>query len=197
MNDFLNSALFTYGVIPLLIFLARICDVSIGTLRIILVSKGNKYIPPFLGFFEVLIWITAVTRVMQNLDNIVCYFAYAGGFATGNYVGMLIEERMAMGVVNLRIITRADVRGLLNVLHKEHFGTTMVLGEGSEGKVQIIYTIVPRNKVHHIEELIKKHNEHIFYTVEDVKVHANGIFPIGKRGSFKTIDLFRRWRKGM
>ncbi len=82
-NTFFSSDLFSYAILPLLIFLARICDVSIGTLRIIFVSKGVKKVAPVLGFFEVLIWIIAISKIMQNLDNYVNYIAYAAGFATG------------------------------------------------------------------------------------------------------------------
>src|SRR5512136_229975 len=96
-TSFFSSDIFSYGLMPLLIFLARICDVSIGTMRIIFVSKGKKYIAPIMGFFEVLIWITAISKIMQNLDNYVNYVAYAAGFATGNLVGMILEEKLAMG----------------------------------------------------------------------------------------------------
>src|SRR5512136_2996901 len=96
-NSFFNSDTFSYVIMPLLIFLARICDVSIGTMRIIFVSKGKKNIAPILGFFEVLIWITAISKIMQNLDDYINYVAYAAGFATGNLVGMILEEKLAMG----------------------------------------------------------------------------------------------------
>ena len=86
-----------------LIFLARICDVSIGTMRIIFVSKGKRNIAPILGFFEVLIWITAISKIMENLDNYVNFIAYAAGFATGNFVGMIIEEKLAMGILMIRV----------------------------------------------------------------------------------------------
>jgi uncharacterized protein YebE (UPF0316 family) len=77
---------YTYILIPLLIFFARITDVSMGTVRIILVAKGYRTVAPIIGFFEVLIWILAISKIFENLDNWVCYVAYAGGFATGNYV---------------------------------------------------------------------------------------------------------------
>ena len=88
-TSFFDSNLFIYVLLPLLIFMARICDVSIGTLRIIFVSKGKRNIAPVLGFFEVLIWITAISKIMENLDNYVNFVAYAAGFATGNFVGMM------------------------------------------------------------------------------------------------------------
>ena len=96
--------LYTYLLLPLLIFCARIIDVSIGTLRIIFVSKGKRNIAPLLGFFEVLVWILAISEIMQNLNNWVCYVAYAAGFAAGNYVGMIIEEKLAIGILIIRII---------------------------------------------------------------------------------------------
>ena len=102
-TSFFDSDLFSYVLMPLLIFLARICDVSIGTMRIIFVSKGKRNIAPILGFFEVLIWITAISKIMQNLDNYVNYIAYAAGFATGNFVGMIIEEKLAMGIQMIRV----------------------------------------------------------------------------------------------
>lgn len=100
---FYDSGLFTYVVLPLLIFLARICDVTIGTLRIVMVAKGQKFWAPVMGFFEVLIWIVTMTKVVQNLDNWLCYIGYAGGFATGNLVGLLLEEKLAMGIVKIQI----------------------------------------------------------------------------------------------
>ncbi len=89
MFEITQSPYFTYIIIPLLICLARIIDVSLGTVRIILVSKGAKIIAPILGFFEVLIWLIAIGQVMQNLTNVMNYFAYAFGFAIGNYIGIL------------------------------------------------------------------------------------------------------------
>ncbi|GAE87820.1 hypothetical protein JCM21531_1220 [Acetivibrio straminisolvens JCM 21531] len=81
----------------MLIFFSRIIDVTIGTIRIIFVSRGKKYLAPVLGFFEVLVWIVAISQVMQNLNNFACYFAYAAGFATGTFVGIIIEEKLAIG----------------------------------------------------------------------------------------------------
>ena len=94
---FFGSEIFTFIILPILIFIARVCDVSIGTMRIIFISRGAKILAPLLGFFEILIWLVAIGKVMQNLDNIACYVAYAGGFATGNFVGIRIEEKLAMG----------------------------------------------------------------------------------------------------
>ena len=109
-------------LIPLLIFLARVVDVAIGTLRIIFVSKGMKYLAPILGFFEVFIWLVAIGQIMQNLTNWVNYVAYSAGFATGNFIGMFIESKLAMGLVSLRIITERDAKPLIEDLRRENFG---------------------------------------------------------------------------
>ena len=102
--SFINEGWFVYTVLPLLIFCARITDVTLGTMRIIFVNRGGKFVAPLLGCAEALIWVLAASQVMKHLTNPLCYLSYGAGFATGTYVGMLIEERMAMGMLTVRII---------------------------------------------------------------------------------------------
>lgn len=171
-----NSETFTYLVIPVLIFFARICDQSIGTLRLIFVSKGYKYIAPFLGFFEVIIWVMAISQIMQHLDNVYCYIAYGAGFATGNYVGMYLEEKISLGTVIMRIIPKKDTSELVNYLRLNNYGLTIVDAEGSTGPVKIIFSIVKRKDVPHIVNIINQFNPNAFYTIEEVKAVNKGIF---------------------
>ncbi|MBN1985244.1 MAG: hypothetical protein JW761_03010, partial [Prolixibacteraceae bacterium] len=124
LDTFYDSSLFTYFLLPFLIFLSRIMDVTIGTIRIVMVSKGQKMWAPFLGFFEVFIWLIAISKIFENLDNWVCYFAYAGGFATGNYIGLIIEEKMALGIVKIQIITRKKAAKLIANLKEAGYGIT-------------------------------------------------------------------------
>jgi uncharacterized protein YebE (UPF0316 family) len=194
-NSFFDSAFFSYGILPLLIFMARICDVSIGTMRIIFVSKGKKNIAPFLGFFEVLIWILAISKIMQNLDNYINYVAYAAGFATGNFVGMIIEEKLAMGILMIRVITHQGGLDLVQSLNSSGFGATIVEAHGAKEKVYLIYTIVQRNEMKNVLELIKTFNPKAFYTIEDVKAASEGIFLPKKQEAFFSNVLFQ-WRKG-
>jgi len=147
---------FDFLILPLLIFLARICDVSIGTIRIIYIARGNKLVAPLLGFFEVLIWILAISRIMHHLDNWICYVAYAAGFATGNFFGLLLEEKMAKGIRGFRIITGNLKTPLIDALKKNGFGVTSVEALGAEGKVLIVYTIVQRQYVDDIVKLINR-----------------------------------------
>jgi uncharacterized protein YebE (UPF0316 family) len=107
-----GSPVFAWVILPLLIFAARICDVTLGTLRIIFVSRGKKLLAPLLGFFEVSIWLLAISQIMQNLNNPVCFLAYAGGFAMGNFVGILIEDKLAMGILVIRIFLVKGDQGM-------------------------------------------------------------------------------------
>jgi len=195
--NFNDSNLFIYLILPLIIFFARICDVTIGTMRIIFVSKGHRNIAPFLGFFEVFIWILAIGQIMSHLNNFRCYIAYAAGFATGNYIGMLVEEKLAMGTLIIRIITPKDATELLDNLHNLGFGATSIDATGRDGKVNIIYTIVNRKQLKNVEEVILKFNPHAFYSMEDLRTVKNGILS-GKMSSEigLNINLLRRWRKG-
>lgn len=196
-TSFFDSDLFSYVVMPLLIFLARICDVSIGTMRIIFVSKGKKNIAPFLGFFEVLIWITAISKIMQNMDNYVNYIAYAAGFATGNFVGMIIEEKLAMGIQMISVFAHERGSELVQTLNGNGYGATVVEAHGAREKVHLIYTIVQRNELESVLDVIHHFNPKLFYTVEDVKSVKEGIFAPRKHESFFPFSyVIRNWRKG-
>ena len=196
-TTFFQSDLVSYFLMPLLIFLARICDVSIGTMRIIFVSKGKRNIAPVLGFFEVLIWIIAISKIMQNLDNYINYFAYAAGFASGNFVGMIIEEKLAVGIQMIRIFTNERGSELMQNLNKKGYGATAVEAQGVREKVHLIFTIVKRNELPNVLEVINRFDPKAFYTIEDVKVVNEGIFfPKKSNTIYPFSNIIRRWRKG-
>jgi uncharacterized protein YebE (UPF0316 family) len=166
-------------------------------LRIIFVSKGKRNIAPILGFFEVLIWITAISKIMQNLDNYINYIAYAAGFATGNFVGMIIEEKLAMGIQMIRIFAYERGSELVNTLNGNGYGTTVVDAHGARENIHLIYTIVQRNELASVLEVIHAFNPKVFYTVEDVKSVNEGIFSSKKPNTiFPFTNVIRRWRKG-
>lgn len=173
----MDSDFFTLVVIPILIFFARIFDVSIGTLRIIFISKGYKMLAPVIGFFEVLIWILAITRVMENLDNWVCYVAYAAGFASGNYIGMILEERLALGYQMIRVFTKAESASLTTAIRQKGYTATVVDGQGSEGHIGILFVIINRKRIDTIIDLIKFYNPNALYTIEDVRFVNKNIEP--------------------
>ena len=196
-TSFFDSAFFSYVLMPLLIFMARICDVSIGTIRIIFVSKGKRNIAPILGFFEVLIWITAISKIMQNLDNYINYIAYAAGFATGNFVGMIIEEKLAMGIMMIRVFAHEKGPELVQILNLNGYGATVVEASGARDRVHLIYTIIQRNELANVLNIITNFNPRSFYTIEDVKAVNEGIFAQKRPNSiFPFSYILRQWRKG-
>jgi uncharacterized protein YebE (UPF0316 family) len=193
----LNFDIYTWIILPFLIFIARVIDVSLGTVRVIFVSKGLKYLAPFVGFFEILIWLLAIGQIMKNLSNPLCYIAYAGGFATGNYVGINIAERLSLGVALLRVITQKDAAGLVQLLNSADYGVTIIEGQGAHGKVNIIFTIVPRKEITKVVELVKNFNPKAFYTVEEIGFVEKGVFPMRKSWRNELFEfLFRPFRKG-
>lgn len=174
--SFFDSPVFDLLLLPFFIFVARICDVSLDTLRIIFISKGYKFIAPIIGFFEVLIWIVVITRIMQNLDNWLCYIAYAGGFATGNYVGMLLDEKLAIGHEMVRVITRKDAHELTNALRQAGYGVTKVNAMGMQGEVGILYIVINRKKLKEVISTINEYNPNAFFTVENINYVNKTIF---------------------
>ncbi|TAL30407.1 MAG: DUF2179 domain-containing protein [Spirochaetes bacterium] len=169
----------------LLIFLARIMDVSIGTIRIILVSRGYRTLAPLFGFVEVLIWLAAIREVMFGLHGVASYLVYAAGFATGNYAGMWLESKIAIGTQAIRIITTEKMLTLPVVLRQEGFGVTTIKGRGAKGEVTIIYTIVPRKKARKVFETVEALEPGAFISVEDIKSRARGFF--GERRGFASV----------
>jgi uncharacterized protein YebE (UPF0316 family) len=192
-----QSHLFAWVILPILIFLSRIADVSIGTVRVILVSRRLKYLAPLAGFFEVLIWIIVIGQIMQNLSSPICYVAYAGGFATGNFIGILIAEKLSIGVVLVRVIFPKQANGLIDRLRERRYGVTSIDGQGVAGPVQLVFTIVPRREVEAVVELVKEFNPEAFYSVEEVDFVERGVFPIRKKWhGLPALELVRPFRKG-
>ena len=163
-----QSAFLHWFILPLLIFCSRILDVTIGTLRIILITRGNRLYAPLLGFFEVLLWLIVMVNVVRSLDHPVFYIAYAGGFAMGNYIGMAIEHKLAMGLSMLRVVTAKDAEELINHLRSAGYVVTEVPAHGNHGEVRVLFTVVRRREIRHLVKIVREFNPNAFYTVEDV-----------------------------
>lgn len=174
---FSSINIYSYILLPLLIFFARVCDVSLGTIRIIFISKGLKYLAPLIGFFEVLIWLLAIGQIMQNLSNIYYYLFYAGGFATGNYIGILLEEKLSIGTVAIRIITKREAEKLISKLKEHNYGITVMDGEGVNGRIKIIFTVTPRQNIVDVIQMVKQYNPSAFYSIEDIRYVNEAMFP--------------------
>ena len=192
-----SSDLFAWVILPLLIFFCRICDVSLGTIRVIFIAKGLKYIAPIIGFFEVIIWLLAIGQVMNNVSNVACYIAYGGGFAAGTLLGMTVEERLSLGTVVVRVISNEDITGLVTFLREHSFGVTIADGEGSKGKVKIILSVIKRQDQGEVIGGIQRYLPKAFYSVEELRSVADGVFPEKKSSLlFNHRDPFGFFRKG-
>lgn len=158
-----------YVLLPILIFVARIGDVTLSTIRIIFVMSGKKNIAPILGFFEAMIWLLAIGQIFNNIDNVWSYLAYSGGFAAGTYVGMVIEEKLAIGRVVVRLITNTEVDGFLDFLNQHNYRYSIIDAEGRKGAVNVVFLVIKRDALNHLTEGINKHHPKSFYTIEGVK----------------------------
>jgi uncharacterized protein YebE (UPF0316 family) len=151
---------------PLVIALMRICDVSIGTFRTILVVQGRRYLAGFAGFFEVLIWVFAIRIVFQHLDHIGNLFGYAVGFGIGNVLGITLEQRVGLGFVQMSIISKFHSDEIANLLRKWKYGVTILPGEGGTGGVAIVMTVLPRKSQKTVIQHIESIDHHAFITVQ-------------------------------
>ena len=189
----MNSDIFTYLVIPLLIFLARIVDVSLGTIRMIFIAKGFKYWAPLLGFFEVLIWLVAIRKILVGLPNPLCFIAYAAGFAMGTYVGIRIEEKLSVGKVLVRIHIKKGARKLLDKLLRAHYPVVSFNAENHEGRIKVLSIVVKRQSVPKIMQFVNQFDTHVVYSIEDVRYAIDEYVP-GPRKRIRKV--FKPHRKG-
>lgn len=175
----LDSGSFDYTgwvLIPALIFVARLIDVTLATMRHILVFKGARKLVPVLGFVEVLVWLVAMTQVLQNLTNMASYLAWAAGFSAGTWFGMVLEEKLALGHQLIRIVSRGDCSELVERLRKHNYGVTVVSAHGGHGPVEIVLIATTRAKSGHLADTLRRFDPTLFFTIEDVRSVAAGIF---------------------
>jgi uncharacterized protein YebE (UPF0316 family) len=165
-------------VLPILVFIARFVDVTLGTMRIIFTSRGRRNLAPVLGFIEVFIWIAMVGQIVKSANSINAYFGYAAGFALGTFVGMLLEERMAMGTLVVRVILNKRAQELTEALRAAGFGVTSVQGEGAQGAVTLLYTVVQRKNLEAVTRIVHETCPGAFFSVEEVRMAERGIFPV-------------------
>ena len=191
-----DSWIYSWIVLPLLIILARIADQTIGTLRLIFLSKGFRIIAPVLGFFEVIIWLLAVSQIFQHLDNWFTYIAYGLGFAIGNYVGIAVEQKISLGNVIIRIIPKLHSPELINYLKENNYGITIIPAEGGRGPVKVIFSIIKRRDVSDFVGIIKRFNPTAFYTIEDVRAVHEGIMNrTPSRSVFQSVGFYTKKTK--
>lgn len=168
-------------LLPSLIFLAEMCVVTVSTIRIIVMGRGLKLLAVGLGCVEITLWLFAIRQIMSNLADPSCFLAFASGFTLGNYLGITLEEKMALGSMVVRVITRRDAGGLVDGLRQAHFGVTSIDAQGATGPVQIVFTVVKRKQLAEVARIIKHFDARAFYSVDNLHSTAAGIFPLQRR----------------
>jgi uncharacterized protein YebE (UPF0316 family) len=167
---------------PLVVFLLRVTDVSMATVRMLLIMRNRRLLAPMIGFLEILIWVTAIGIVVQHLQSPLHVIGYAAGFATGNYLGLRLEERLALGLATVRAMVRSGGGALATTLREAGFGVTEMLGTGKEGPVEVLYSVLPRRQVTHCLALIDEGAPDSFVVVDEPRrVRRGWQYPAKKK----------------
>lgn len=172
------SALLGY----LLIFLARVSDVSLGTIRTLMVVQGRKWQAALIGFFEVTIYVVVLGTVVSNLSNPLNLLSYALGYACGNFVGITIENKIGLGNLAAQIILKAsDNKELIEILRSKNFGVTVIQGEGREGSREILNVVIKRKSLDVLRDIVYGYDEKVFITVNNINPISGGYFATTKK----------------
>lgn len=174
-------------LLPIIIFFGRICDVTLGTLRIIFVSKGEKGKAPIVGFFEVFIWVVVISQVLSHANDLIAYIAYAAGYAAGNYIGIMVENKIAFGFQLFRVYVKDNGQELTRLLNADGFGSTYIKAEGAVSEVDIIEAAVSRKGSRRVQEIINTFDPNAFYIIEDIRSKQRGIFRFAAPGGFPRL----------
>jgi len=166
---------------PLLIFALRIGDVSLATLRMVLSVRGERVLPPLIGFVEIMIWILAVGAAVQNLNSPLHVVGYAGGFSAGTYVGLWVERKLAIGLSSVQVVTRTAGDELAKALREEGFGVTRWGGEGKDGSVDVLSSSLRRRALPRAMSVIDRIAPEAFVSIQDDRLLRRGWLMSRKR----------------
>ena len=163
-------------MIYLLIFIAKLVEVSLATIRNVLINRGEKLKGSIIGFFEVLIWVIVVSNVLSDvMQDPLRVFVYCLAFSMGNYVGVIIEGKLAIGMASVQAVVAEDkVEELGNALRERGFGVTTIEGHGKDGTVDVLMIYMKRKLVNEAITLIREYSPSSLVTVNDVRHLSNG-----------------------
>jgi uncharacterized protein YebE (UPF0316 family) len=164
------------ALLPILIFFIRVADMSLDTLRVLFVVRGRRPQAWIVGFVQSALWVIAVASVLSHLDNLLNVLAYAAGFATGNVVGMRIEERLAIGHSHLRVISRQRGEAVAGAVRRAGFAVTELSGKGKDGAVSILTTSVHRRDIDPVRNEVLQADPDAFVTLSDVRPLHRGFW---------------------
>lgn len=166
----------------LLIFFARVSDVTLATIRTLMVVQGRRLQAALIGFFEVSIYVTALSKVVSSLDDPLKLLSYALGFACGNYFGITIENKIALGSLAAQIILKSsNNKELIGVLREKGFGVTVLVGEGLEGPREVLNVVINRKDLENLKKTVYEYDERAFITVNNINPISGGYFATTKK----------------
>ncbi len=159
-----------------LIFSLRVGDMSLDTLRVLFVMRGRKAVAWILGFGQAIIFVTAITAVLRDLNNPLNLIGYAAGFATGNVVGMVIEEWLAVGHIHLRIISSSRGAAVATKLRAAGYAVTEIPARGKDGMVTMLNCSVKRKSVSGVQQIVNAVDQDAFITRENIRPLRRGFW---------------------
>lgn len=189
MEWFQENSVYLY---PLLIFSLKLPELCINALRIILTAKGYKFLSALLVFTEACLGVTALGLVFSKLDSFFNVFAFALGMAVGSYLGIILEKKIALGLVLVRVITQLPADELLINLREQGFRVTEVVGESNFGRVGVLFAVVKRNNTTQYINMVTKFNPKAFYTIEEISHTSQDIIRGGRKDKFNGADIIKR-----
>ena len=153
----------------------RITDVSLGTIRTLMTVRGKKYIAGTIGFFEVTIWVVAISTVFQHLDNAFNILGYSGGFALGTIIGITIEQKIGSGFLQIQIISMHYADKIADSLRINKIGVTILPGEGTRGGVALIVAMIARKRQKEVINIVEEIDPNAFITIQSVDTYRGFI----------------------
>ncbi|MFN2397661.1 MAG: DUF2179 domain-containing protein [Gemmatimonadaceae bacterium] len=183
-------ALFALPWGPVVIFFARIVDVTLDTMRVLLAVRGRRTIAGILGFFQALIWLVVVGSALRHLDSWWHIIGYAAGFGTGTMVGITIERAVAYGLSTVRIVSQHAGVEIAELLREKGYGVTEMVGQGRDGRVEIINSVVQRQDLGNVMAVVDQYDRDAFVTAEEPQVLRGG--SVGGRKGFRLPRLLEK-----
>ena len=161
----------------LIIFFAKIIEVSISTIRVVFIGKGERAKGAILGFVEIMIWLVVVSSVLNNItEDPIKMLIYAAAFSLGNYLGVTIESKIAVGLASIQVVVNEkDGEVLADILREQGYGVTIIEGKGKNESIKnLLFIQLKRKKIPEAVKLVKQHNPEAYITVNDIKSMMGG-----------------------
>jgi len=181
---------------PVFIFFAEVLHVTFATIRVLFVARGLKLPAALFGFMEVLVFLLALGQITSNLGNVINYFAFASGFASGSVVGLWVEEKIAVGLLNVQIITNRDAQEMIQYMRDQEFGVTSVAATGRAGSVRLLVILIKRKNLPKLQSIVERFHPNAFISIQDVRTVKNfygpGALPLGISPALFLRKLFKR-----